>query len=53
LKHSDDGVSLKLLRRYRKRHSEKLTSEQREQLDERSLVESIKKWLGDLSVEED
>ena len=53
LKHSDDGVSLKLLRRYRKRHSEKLTSEQREQLDERSLVESIKKWLGDPSVDED
>lgn len=53
LKHADDAASLKRLRRYRKRHAKMLTAEQREQLDERTLGEWIKKWLGDPSFEED
>lgn len=53
LKYSDDAVSLKRLRRYRKRHAKMMTAEQREQLDERTLGEWIKKWLGDPSFEED
>ena len=53
LKYSDDAASLKRLRRYRKRHAKNLTAEQCEQLDERTLGEWIKKWLGDPSFEED
>lgn len=53
LKYSDDAASLKRLRRYRKRHEKNLTAEQCAQLDERTLGEWIKAWLGDPSSDQD
>lgn len=53
LKHFDDADSLRLLRRYRKQYASTLTADQREQLDERSLGEWAKKWLGDPPFDKD
>lgn len=53
LRYSDERNSLKLLRKYSKRHPEKLTSEQRDILNEQSLKEWLQTVLGGSPLDED